>query len=78
MADHPLELAEVFRAGFDEYNAQHGPLPGHCYGVVNALLACHTSALGGHVYRCESCGHQKMPRQKNSWVNFGTGNSPSL
>jgi hypothetical protein len=60
MSEKTIELADVFRVGFDDFNAAHGPLPGHYYTVVNAILACHTSALGGHVYRCESCGHEKI------------------
>jgi hypothetical protein len=60
MPEHSIELADVFRLGFDDYNAAHGPLPGQHYNVVNALLSCHTAALGGHVYRCESCGHEKV------------------
>lgn len=60
MAETTIELADVFRTGFDGFNEAHGPLPGHHYKVVNAILACHTSALGGHVYRCESCGHEKI------------------
>lgn len=55
-----MELADVFRLGFREYAAQNGPLPGQHYKIANALLSCHTSALGGHIYRCEECGHEKI------------------
>lgn len=60
MSNNVIELADVFRLGFSDYVAQKGPLPGHHYTVVNALLSCHTSSLGGHVYRCEQCGHEKI------------------
>lgn len=60
MADKTIELADVFRLGFSEYAAHNGPLPGQHYKVANALMACHTSSLGGHVYRCGECGHEKI------------------
>jgi hypothetical protein len=60
MAEQIIELADVFRVGFREYAAQHAPLPAQHYKVVNALLSCHTSLLGGHIYRCEECGHEKI------------------
>lgn len=55
-----IELADILRAGFGAFNDGNGPLPGHYYSVVNAMCACHTSKLGGHVYRCDSCGHEKI------------------
>jgi hypothetical protein len=60
MPNPPIEIADVFRMGFSAHNAARGPYPGHYYKTVNALLACHTAALGGHVYRCDSCGHDKI------------------
>jgi hypothetical protein len=52
-----IELADVFRLGFASYCAQQTAQPDH-YKVANAILTCHTAALGGHVYRCESCDHE--------------------
>jgi hypothetical protein len=60
MIEHPIELADIFRLGFSDYAVQQGPLPGQHYKVANALMSCHTSALGGHIYRCEQCGHEKI------------------
>lgn len=60
MNEKNIELADVFRLGFSDYAVQNGPLSNHHYKVVNALLSCHTSSLGGHVYRCEQCGHEKI------------------
>lgn len=60
MPEQTIELADVFRVGFSEYATQHGPLPGQQYKIANALLSCHTSALGGHIYRCGECGHEKI------------------
>jgi hypothetical protein len=60
MAEQIIELADIFRVGFRDYLSQHGPLPGQHYKVANALMSCHTSALGGHIYRCGECGHEKI------------------
>jgi len=60
MAKQQIELSDIFNAGFASYNAESGPLPMHYYNVVNALQACHTAQLGGHVSRCDSCGHEKI------------------
>lgn len=60
MGKQQIELADVFRAGFHRFNDENGPLPMHYYNVVNALQACHTSQLGGHIYRCDSCAHEKI------------------
>jgi len=53
---HPhLRVADVFRAHWRDYRRGH-PVPSHPARVVRHLLNCRTAALGGHVYRCESCG----------------------
>ncbi len=51
-----LELADVIR--------RHGPalprlLP-RDHKVLNALTACRTAALGGHLEICDHCGHQRV------------------
>jgi Transposase zinc-binding domain len=53
-ADPPRPaVAEVLRAAIE---AHPGVLPEHHYKTLNALMACRTAALGGHLYRCEDCG----------------------
>jgi len=52
-----LTLAEVLRAGMPQH-AQTHRLPLHHWKVLRALVACHTSALGGHHYRCQHCGKE--------------------
>ena len=59
MTKLPIELSDVFRIGFSRYCAESKPQPDH-YKVANAIMACHTATLGGHVYRCEGCGHEKI------------------
>jgi len=50
-----LTLAEVLRAGMPRYTREHR-LPPHHWKVLRALMACRTSALGGHHFRCRHCG----------------------
>lgn len=51
-----VTLAEVFRRHWPEYQRQFGTgiLPSH-HRAVQAIMSCRTRALGGEVYRCESC-----------------------
>ncbi len=53
-----LEVADIFRALGPVYRAREG---GHLslgqLRVMWAIEACRTAALGGHVMRCEDCGH---------------------
>lgn len=55
-----LELSDVFRAGFQDYLKTSPLLPKEHYSVVNSIMACHTAALGGHIYKCDTCGHDKI------------------
>lgn len=52
-----LTVAEVLRAALPEYAATHR-LPAQHWKIMNALLACRTARLGGHVYRCLDCGQE--------------------
>jgi len=50
-----LRVADVFRSCWEEFGAAH-PVAAHPGRVVRRLLDCRTAALGGHLYRCETCG----------------------
>ena len=54
MSEH-IELGDIFRAHFADYVRHCGPLPYEHYKVANAIVACRTEALGGHLYRCADC-----------------------
>ena len=64
MARPRLEVADIFRAhgpAWRTANAGHvglGPLK-----VMSAIETCRTSALGGHVERCEDCAHERVALQ---------------
>ncbi len=57
IAPPQLTVAEVLRAALPDYAATHR-LPAHHWKTLNALLACRTAQLGGHVYRCLDCGEE--------------------
>jgi hypothetical protein len=57
----PLEVADVFRAhgaAWRKANAGHVSLAQ--LKVMSAIEICRTSALGGHVERCEDCAHMRV------------------
>ena len=70
-------VQEIFRLGFESYAAGR-KLPLHHWKAATSLMRCRTSALGGHVQRCEnghvqgvwynSCRHRWCP-QCNALVN---------
>ncbi|HDY90370.1 MAG TPA: IS91 family transposase [bacterium] len=49
-----IEVADIFRDNLDKI----GKISPEKWKVVNALTSCRTSRLGGHVYRCDNCGHE--------------------
>jgi hypothetical protein len=56
-----LEVADVFRAhgaAWRKANAGHVSLAQ--LKAMSAIESCRTSALGGHVERCEDCAHQRI------------------
>ena len=60
MDKQTITLADVFHRGFDKYR-KHGPtLPLEHYKVARAIVNCHTATLGGHVFQCERCRHEKI------------------
>jgi hypothetical protein len=63
-----LEVADVFRDGEDRFRARYEKTlsPGQ-HQVLRAVLRCRTAALGGHVQRCDDCGHRQI--QYNSCRN---------
>ena len=53
-----MELADIFRTYGSSYRASH-PLPLRMHKVMNAIIHCRTSTLGGHLDRCDACGYQR-------------------
>ena len=54
-----LEVADVFRLYGKDYRQHQGSsLSTEQRRVMRAIERCRTAALGGHVDRCDRCGHQ--------------------
>src|SRR5215471_7365602 len=59
--DRPkLELADVFRRYGEAYREQHGASMSTAQRrVMTSIELCRTAALGGHLERCDQCGHER-------------------
>jgi hypothetical protein len=53
------ELADVIRLYGAQFIQQHNPLKHH-QRTLSAIAKCRTPALGGHVDRCDGCGHERI------------------
>ena len=55
-----LEVADVLRRYGQAYLDAHGAaVPRRHRRAIRALVACRTAQLGGHLYECDRCGHQR-------------------
>jgi putative transposase/transposase-like zinc-binding protein len=55
-----LEVADVFRRYGAAYREKHGASMSMAQrGVMSAIEVCRTAALGGHLERCDQCGHER-------------------
>jgi hypothetical protein len=63
-----LEVADVFRDGAKRFLSQYGStLSREQRQVLRAVMDCRTPALGGHLQKCDGCGHERI--QYNSCRN---------
>lgn len=53
------ELATIFREYGEEYRQQK-PLSTPQFRAMQAIEACRTSVLGGHIQECDKCGDKKQ------------------
>jgi hypothetical protein len=53
-----LEVADIFRAFGDSYCRLYAP-PCYHRKTMQAIAACRTAALGGHLEQCDQCGHRR-------------------
>src|SRR5882724_2426807 len=61
MSEPALEVAGVFNSlGPEFFNNQGRLLSGEQRRVLRDLTLCRTAALGGHVKRCDRCGHGEI------------------
>jgi len=52
-------VADVFRQHSQQYLSTYGSSPLQ-RRVLRAVTCCRTAALGGHVQRCDHCGHEQI------------------
>src|SRR5918996_50198 len=59
--DRPkLEMADIFRRYGTAYREQHADsMSAAQRRVMSAIEQCRTPALGGHLERCDACGHER-------------------
>lgn len=59
--DRPkLEVSEIFRRYGEAYRQEHGASMSTAQRrVMTAIELCRTAALGGHLERCDECGHER-------------------
>ena len=55
-----LEVADIVRAHGDEFRQAHAAsLSARQKRVLRSIQLCRTVALGGHLERCDQCGHER-------------------
>jgi predicted Zn-ribbon and HTH transcriptional regulator len=55
-----LEVADIVRAHGDEFRQAHAAsLSPRQKRVLRSIEVCRTAALGGHLERCDQCGHER-------------------
>ena len=69
-----LEVADIFRRHGDSFRAAQGHrLSLDQRKVMAAIEGCRTSALGGHVERCEDCGETRIAYNSCLMGRFSNG-----
>ena len=54
-----LEVADIFREYGESFRQQSGkPIPREQQRTLRAVKICRTAELGGHIDRCDYCGHE--------------------
>lgn len=54
-----VEVADIFRQYGPEYRKIH-PMPRNQLRAMRAIEVCRTAELGGHVDKCDHCGHMEI------------------
>src|SRR6185436_14906129 len=60
MSRPAVEVADILHAQGDTFIEQHPWLSVQQRSVLRAVARCRTAALGGHLDRCDACGHQAI------------------
>lgn len=54
-----IEVADIFREYGQSYRKNH-KLPMNVLKAMNAIEKCRTAELGGHISKCDNCGHKQI------------------
>ena len=54
-----FEVADIFRDYGEKYKKTH-PMSKQQRKVMHAITVCRTSFLGGHIEKCDECGHERI------------------
>ncbi len=54
-----IDIADIFREYGEAYCQAHKQ-PGYILKAIEAILKCRTAELGGHINKCDYCGHQTV------------------
>ena len=77
MGKPALEVADIFRIHGPAYREAHGhAMSAAQRRVMRAIEICRTAILGGHVDKCDRCGHQRI--SYNSCANRHCNKCQSL
>jgi hypothetical protein len=60
MSRPAVEVADILHAQGDTFLEQHPWLSAQQRSVLRAIARCRTAAFGGHLDRCDACGHQAI------------------
>jgi hypothetical protein len=55
-----VEVADILHPQGDTFVEHHPGLSAQQRSVLRAIARCRTAALGGHLDRCDACGHQAI------------------
>ena len=56
---HRFDVATIFKEGEGRYRQSHRLSPGQ-WRAFHAICHCRTATLGGHLDKCNACGHQRI------------------
>ena len=74
MPREALEVADVFRHFGPTFRDPNGvSLSAAQRRAMIAIESCRTAALGGHVERCDDCGHQRVAYNSCLMGKFSNG-----
>ena len=66
-----LEVADIVRAHGDAFRQTHAKsLSVGQKRVLHAIERCRTAALGGHLERCDQCGHERNAYNSLSLIHI--------